>query len=281
MKVPASRSRCPRRLLSAGWMLAVFMAVGFLTVSMPASAASSVVKAAAQAGWRAFLRHPSSLPDEQISRMAGRALRPGGISEVGEELGRLKLPDAALEDAYLRMIVHQNRLSRKEAEGIYEALRGTDGFRTTLRKVAGANDAMSTGHLNELRIARSGIDNGLKVRGIGVRFDDQLKKAATDIDVLMEYRGRTLAVEAKDYQHDTRIPLDSFRADMDSLVQYGKLRPEEKVLPVFTITNKPGDKATLKLLEAAARQRGIALSFGSPDKQTYEMKTLVDIDASP
>jgi len=135
---------------------------------------------------------------------------------------------------------------------------------------------MSTGHLNELRIGRSGADNGFKVRGIGVRFDDKLKKAPTDIDVLMEYRGRTLAVEAKDYQPDTRIPLDSFRADMNSLVQYRKLHPEENVFPVFTVTNRPRDEATLKLLGAAARHRGVELIYGNPDEQAYLMKVLVD-----
>lgn len=262
-------------------MITTLVAALAAPISVPAYSASVVVKAASRAGSRVFFKDAASLSEEQVTSMAARALRPGGITEVGEELGRLKLPDAVLEDAYLRMILHQGRLSQQEAEGIYEALRGTEGFRTTLRKVAGASDAMSTGHLNELRIARSGVDNGFKVRGIGVRFDDELKKAPTDIDVLMQYRGRTLAIEAKDYQANTRLPLDSFRADMDSLVQYKKLHPEENVLPVFTITNRPRDEATVKLLQAAARQRSVALSFGSPDKQAFEMKVLVDIEVVP
>ena len=78
----------------------------------------------------------------------------------------------------------------------------------------------TSGHLNELRIADTAAQHGFKVKGIGVRFIDQIKAAPTDIDVLLERSGKSIAIEAKDYSATTQIPLDAFRADMSTLAQF-------------------------------------------------------------
>ena len=259
--------------------ISVLLAAIALATSLPAGAVVGVERAVVKVAWRALIRHPSVLPDEEIFVLANRAKQAGGTKLIGQELARRNLPAQVLDDAYMRIVVCQARIDRKEAERLIFLLRGTPGLRSTLSKIAGANGAKTAGHLNELRIAGAGAREGFAVRGIGVQFNDQLKRAPTDIDLLMGLRGRTLAVEAKDYLPDTPIPLDVFRADMDSLAQYRKLYPGERVIPVFTVTNRPKDTAVVRLLEQAAEQRGVELVFGDPGEQVYLMRMLVDVYA--
>ena len=259
-----------------GCFAAVLAAIT-LAMSLPTYAAIGVVEAVVKVAWRTFIKHPSVLADDEILVLASRARQAGGTAIIGRELGRRRLPAIVLDDAYMRIVVSQERLGRSEAESLMLSLRETPGLRSTLSKIAGANGAKTAGHLNELRIAGAGAANGFAVRGIGVPFNDKLKRAPTDIDLLMGLRGRTLAVEAKDYRPDTPIPLDVFRADMDSLVQYRKVYPADRVIPVFTVTNKPNDAAVARLLEQAAQQRGVELVYGNPEEQVYLMRVLVDV----
>ncbi len=257
-------------------LAAVLATIAFAT-PLPVDAAVGFARTAAMVAWRALIKHPSTLPDDEILVLASRARQAGGTAIIGRELGRRRLPAIVLDDAYMRIVVSQERLGRSEAESLMLSLRETPGLRSTLSKIAGANGAKTAGHLNELRIAGAGAANGFAVRGIGVPFNDKLKRAPTDIDLLMGLRGRTLAVEAKDYLPDTPIPLDVFRADMDSLVQYRKFYPVDRVIPVFTVTNKPNDAAVARLLEQAAQQRGVELVYGNPEEQVYLMRVLVDV----
>lgn len=49
----------------------------------------------------------------QLSKLSDEAQ---GTVKVGKYLGSKNLPNHVLEDAYLRMAVHQNKISRYEAE---------------------------------------------------------------------------------------------------------------------------------------------------------------------
>lgn len=224
-----------------------------------------------------FIKHHKALPDDEIVRLSNIAKQAGGTKIVGKELGKLKLPNDALEDAYMRIAVHQTTLSRQEAEGVFSRLRGTPGLRSTLSKIIGASGVKTSGHLNELRIADNASQHGFKVRGIGVRFDDGIKQGETDIDVLLETGKRKIAIEAKDYLPTTPIPLDKFRADLLSLAQYSKQQSPQKVITVFSITNKPNDALSLKILEKEASRHGAELIFGSPEQQVIQIKQLQDI----
>lgn len=150
-----------------------------------------------------------TLPDDEIIRFAKLASEGKGTKKVGQALGRLNMPNDVLEDVYLRIAIYQNRIARKEAEVMFVRLNGTQGFRITLSKVIGNSSEKTVGHLNELRIANSASINGFKVLGIGRKFDDGIKKAATDIDVLLKKGTKTFVVEAKDYKSTTRIPMDN------------------------------------------------------------------------
>lgn len=221
-----------------------------------------------------FMKHQKALPDEEIIRLSSIAKQPGGTKIVGAELGRLNLPNEALEDTYMRIAVQRSSLSRQEAEGIFSRLRGTPGLRTTLSKIVGASDIKTAGHLNELRIADNASQHGFTVKGIGVRFNDGIKKGETDIDVLLEMGKRKIAIEAKDYLPNTQIPLDKFRADLISLEQFAKQQSPEKVIKVFSMTNRPNDALASKILEKEAEKRGVELIFGSPEQQIIQIKQL-------
>lgn len=146
-----------------------------------------------------------------------------------------------------------------------------------MSKSMGASPVKTAGHLNEIRIADSAAQNNMKVKEIGAPFYDGMKKAPTDIDVLLEYRGREIAIEAKEYLPTTPIPLDSFRADIASLAQYRRAHPNANVLPVFWITNQPNDVAAWKLLEAAAEQYKVELIVGSSSAAIHQIPLLLSM----
>ena len=221
--------------------------------------------------------HAAALPEGEILTLAQKAAKVGGTKEVGKILGAMRLPEEVLEDTYLRVAIAQSKLSRFEAESIYTRLAGTPGLRSTLSKIVGNSDVKAAGHLNELRIADTAATNGLRVKGIGVAFNDGKKAAPTDIDVLLDKGGREIAIEAKDYAPSTRLPLDGFRADLDSLVEYRSANPSKNVLPVFSLTSKPDDLASLQLLEKEAQRRGVQLIIGSPEEQIIQIVQLLRI----
>jgi len=216
-----------------------------------------------------------ALPEKKIAELTEMIQKSGDIKKVGKLLGEMKLPDEILEDTYMRIILKQRKISRKEAEELFQNLKGVSGLRTTLRKVAGVSSAKTLGHLNEIRIANSASKNGFHVVSIGKVFKDGSKRV-TDIDIVMNKNGRTFAIEAKDYASNTTIPLDKFRADMDTLVSYKKAEGKG-IIPVFSITNLPSNPATRKSLEKEAKKRGIELIYGNPEEQIHLLNQLSKI----
>ncbi len=216
------------------------------------------------------------LLEDEIIRLSRLSDEIQGTKKVGKELGKLNLPDDALEDAFIRIAIHQKKLTRETSERMFSSLSGVPGFRPALRKIIGNSDVGTAGHLNELKIADAASVNGFKVLGIGEKFSDGLKKAPTDIDVLLKKGGKLFAIEAKSYASTTKIPMDKFRGDLDTLVAYKKMNANN-VIPVFTITNKPNDPRYLKILQHESNKRGVQLVFGKPQEQIEQIKMLGSI----
>ncbi|MBB1125621.1 hypothetical protein [Thiospirillum jenense] len=219
----------------------------------------------------AITENTQALSDNDIVRLSKLSDEVKGTQKVGKELGELNLPNDVLEDAFLRIAIYQEKLDRQTAEGMFARLTGVPGFRATLRKIIGNNRAVTIGHLNELRIAESAVTNGFKVLGIGEKFNDGLKKGATDIDLLLNKKDRLFAIEAKNYASTTKIRLDRFRADLDTLVAYKNANSNHVVL-FCTITNKPDNLSYLQALQSETDKRGIQLIFGLPQAQIEQIK---------
>ena len=214
---------------------------------------------------------------KDISKFAKILEETKGTKKLGKLLGKMNLKNEVLEDTFMRLAIYRNKVTRKEAEEMFIHLSGTKGFRTTLRKVVGNSTQKTSGHLNELKIANSASKNGFKVRSVGEVFVDGIKKSPTDLDIVLTKRGKTFAIEAKDYASTTHIPLDKFRGDMDTLVSYARKNPSERVIPIFSMTNKPHNTLKLRQLVIAAEKRGVQLIFGTAQQQVEQIKLLGEI----
>ncbi len=221
-------------------------------------------------------KNPSALPDKEIVRFSRLAGEPRGTAKLGEELGRMNLSRDVLEDVFLRIAIHQEKLPRAEAQRMFHNLTGVPGFSTTMRKVVGNSEVGTAGHLFELRLANEAVERGFKVRAIGEKFVDGLKRGPTDIDLVLQRGQRVVAIEAKHYGPQTRIPLDQYRADLDTLVAY---RDAERgnVMTVFTFVSKPVDEAYLRMLKHEANRRGVELVFGDSSSSITQIRQLVDM----
>ena len=117
------RPHALRKRLWASVRRAVFAAlVGvFASALIPASAAIPVKPIISVIA--AITKDTRALADEEIVRLARLAREINGTKTVGKVLGEQKLPPEVLEDAYLRIALQQQRLPRREAEGMFERLR--------------------------------------------------------------------------------------------------------------------------------------------------------------
>ena len=270
---------CMRNLRCFVLLLSLCPAVAFLMLLL-------VPPPQANAFWGSlFKRSPSiieklskgskALPDDEIIKLSKLSDEANGTVKVGKRLGELNLPNDVLEDTFMRIAIYQGKVTRAEAEGMFARLGDMPGFRSTLRKIIGNNAAVTNGHLNELRIADSASMSGFKVLGIGEKFTDGLKKAPTDIDVVLERGGKRFAIEAKNYAPTKEIPTDQYRADLDTLVEYKKINSQQ-VIPIFAMTNEPSGHY-LKTLKGEANKRGVELIFGKPQALVEQMKVLAEI----
>ncbi len=216
-----------------------------------------------------------ALPEAKIVELARIAEKTGGTDDVRKVLGRMNLSNEVLEDTFARILVVQGRVPSHEAEGWMRRLSGVPGFRSAMSKSMGASPAKTAGHFNEIRIADNAAQINFEVKGIGIPFNDPYKKGVTDIDIILQKNGHQVAIEAKDYLSSTPIPLDSFRGDMLTLAEFRKANPNSNVVPVFWITNKPGDPQVWKLLEAAAEHHKVELIIGSPSEAIHQIPLLL------
>ena len=220
-------------------------------------------------------KNSKALPDGEIIRLSKLSDETKGAAKIGKKLDDLGLPNEVLEDTYMRIAIHQKKVTRKEAEGMFSRLSDTPGFQSTLRKVIGNNPKGTTGHLNELRIADTATTHRFKVLHIGEVFKDGIK-AHTDIDIVLKKGNKYFAIEAKSNVPTTYIPIDKYRADLDTLVIYKNKHPNT-IIPIFTITDKPSDPLYLQKLIHEADIRNVQLIFGSPQEQVVKIKLLDEI----
>lgn len=239
-------------------------------VSALVGASGKVVPAIAR-----IAANPRALTDDEIVRLSKLAGEVRGTARLGDELGKLNLPGDVLEDIFLRIAVHQGRLPRVEAERLFRNLTGVPGFSTTLRKTIGHSEVGTAGHLYELRLASEAVERGFEVRAIGQKFVDGFKRGPSDIDVILERRGRVVAIEAKHYGSRTRMPLDMYRADLDTLVAFRESE-RRNVLAVFSIANKPENQAYLRMLKHEAARRDVELLFGDAGSSITQIRQLLD-----
>lgn len=199
------------------------------------------------------------VPDHMIAKLASMT-----VKEAGKVLGKMHLSMEALEDVYLRILIKQNKISLRQAEGLVKNLGGVDGFSSTLRKISSSNAAQATGHLFELRIAEAAKKKGYSIVAIGKKFADPAKGGLTDADLIIRKNGKQYFVEAKSYGDVSWSSLPNFRADMDSLQEASKaFGSGEKI---FIISNKPSNAEVCRALEEAARSRNVKLLFGAPER---------------
>lgn len=218
-------------------------------------------------------KNPKAVSEQDIARLSKLSTEVKGTKKVGKELGKLNLSNSLLEDTYLRVAIHKGIITREKAIEMYSYLGGTPGFRATVRKITGNSAAVTKGHLNELDIALAAKKSGFKVNEIGYKFKDGLKNSLTDMDVIISKGNKTFVIEAKEYSSTSRIPLDKFRADLDSLVAYKKSQ-KDNVTPIFSITNKNINERYNRTLQREAKKRGVELIYGNPHEQIHKINML-------
>ncbi|MCY4317730.1 MAG: hypothetical protein OXE76_00820 [Alphaproteobacteria bacterium] len=223
-----------------------------------------------------FFHHSLRLSDEIVEYLSKIALEPEGARKIGKYIAQKKLTNEGIEDAFIRIAVRNNVISQDEAMGMFSNLSGVKGFSSTLRKIIGNKHNKAQGHLNELRIAHSASQRGFSVMKIGEKFRDGIKKGVTDIDVVLEKNNTVFALEAKDYAAKTQLPMDQFRADIDTLRQYKKEISKEKFISVLSLTNKPDNLEDLKRLQSAAGS-DVRIIIGSPDEQAEILSFLARV----
>lgn len=258
-----------KKLFLATWLALILC---FLTHAQTGAIAKQVPRAIS-----VLIKHPQVLPEAEIARLAELGSKAGGTKDIGRYLGALKLPGPVLEDTYLRIAIQQGTITRAEAEGMMARLHDVPGFRSTLSKIVGASDIKTKGHLHELKLSDYAAEYGFKVEGIGVSFQDVHKAGLTDIDVILKRNGKTIAIEAKDYSSTTLLPMDSFRADMVTLIEFENVNFSSRVIKVFSMTNRPLDANTASLLSKEAERRGINLIYGSAEEQVKQIRQLAKL----
>ena len=214
----------------------------------------------------------------KVAEELGVLGKNSGSSAVANELFKLaknvppELKEKFFESSYLKILVAQNRLPASMEDEILKNLSGVPGFKSTLSKMVGkpgVNDAKAVGHGFEILAANEFKKKGYNILSIGERFNDGIKSAPTDIDLIIS-KGRTKYVfELKnynpyDYNNNTLI---QFRSKMESLEAYAKAN--DNVKPFFVISNKPADKKNVALLEAYAKYHNVKILYA--DSETLPM----------
>ena len=232
--------------------------------------AIEVVKIATRSGKiaKGLGRIAGALKDDEIIDLAAKSQKVGGLEEVGQILGKRNLGDSVLEDTFLRMAVKNRRLDEDAAKKAFTELSGTPGLRTLARKINSVNGLQAKGHIQELMVGLRAKERGLDVVEFGKRFDDGIKNAATDIDLVLRSRGKSLAVESKAWSSD--VPMDMIRKDADSLSVFCRVSKDTK--PVFCFETSPS-----LIVRKELTRRAIDLVEGTPDEIAAQLEWLIKL----
>ena len=227
---------------------------------------AKVVKAKVAA--RALGKVAEALPEAEIVELSVKCKKVGGLEEVGAILGKKALSNEALEDAFLRIAVKNERLEERVAQDAFRRLSGKPGLRTLIRKVNSVNDVQAKGHIHELMIGLKAEERGLNVVEFGKRFDDGIKAGTTDIDLVLKGKTRSLAIEAKDWVSD--LPMDRLRADAESLLKY--CEQSSNHMPVFCFRNPPSPRVVEEL-----GRKGVESVYGTPSEIAVQLQKLASL----
>ena len=199
----------------------------------------------------------NALPESEIKELSGLLKSTEGLKKVGQILGKGNYTDDVLENAYIRIAIDNNVISKEYGEQIFRKFSGKDGFRTLVRKINTANSSVVKGHLAELQIANEASEKGFKLVSFGMKYSDDLKKADTDMDILLEKGGKLFAVESKAYSRD--VPMDIVRADAESLLNFSS--SVKDCNPIFAFSKIPAKTAQKYL-----KSRKINVASGTPEE---------------
>lgn len=214
-----------------------------------------------------------AIPEEEVVKLTRQIAESGDLTKVATQLEKSGLSKTVLEDTYLRVAVNQSKLEKSEAEQMFHNLSGVDGFKETLRKVAGVNSNQVKGHLQELRIANSAKTHGLEVVSIGQKFDDGIKKQLTDMDVILKKDKSTFLIQSKNYESASSFNTVKLQGDADSLLQYKQASCRD-CTPVFFFTTEPPSNVRMLLTKT---KPDVQIVVGDAESQVIQLKMLAEI----
>ena len=225
------------------------------------------------------LRYIPRVTDEVFDKLLDLSKSTGGTKKIGKLLDETlssqvlelspPIREELLAGTFLHLAVRKGVLPSEEAVGMFFRLRGVKGFRETLRKIVGVSDSVMKGHLYELRLANASSIHGFRVKHINEPYHDGLKRGPSDIDLVLERGDALVTIEAKSYTP----PLDKLRADMDTLKAYVESAAPQRVIPVLAMP-RPKNENTRRLVDEAAKRRGVEVILGSTDDQVLRLKHL-------
>lgn len=247
-----------------------FMKLGPKISSIILTVISTVIITAESQAFMGAIKSAGELSLEAIKSLAIVG-KTKGSSAIAKELAELasKVPTAQrakfFESAYAKILVQQNRISIKQADEWVKNLASVPGFRNTLSKMAGKSDDKYIGHFFELSTANQLAKNNYKIVAIGEKYNDTIKMAATDIDIVARKGGKTFAFELKNYD-PKKIgfkEVNEFEKDMKSLKVYSS--EHANTSPIFLSRNVPSDPTIANVLKAYGKANNVKVLFGEPD----------------
>lgn len=253
------------------FLLFLYLLSTIVAYAIPASTVMQVGKLVNNANRvqkvsRSLFNVAGALSKSRICELAEIAKSPNGLKRVGEILGKEKLSTEVLENAYLRIAVQNRVITEDIAENTFKNLSGVDGFRALARKINIANDATSKGHLYEMLIGNAAAKRGFKVVSFGLKYDDELKMAETDMDILLSKGNKLFAIESKNYSG--LVPMDMVRADTASLLSFSKgMSKTKEVISIFSFSTRPS-KSAIDFLKS----RNVYSIVGTPEDIALKME---------
>ena len=202
------------------------------------------------------------LSESEIDRLAQLAKLPG---QLGPEVGKLRLTEFERIDTFLRIAVKNNVLNSSQ-EAAVRKMSDVDGLASLLSKINSSNVSQVKGHLKELDIGIACQERGGKVIAFGKKFNDGVKKADTDLDILLQMNGKKYAIESKAYQME--VGTDMIRADSHSLKHFCS-QIDNGAIPMFCFDNMPAD-LTQRVLNA----ENIRFLVGTGEEICIKLATL-------
>jgi hypothetical protein len=223
-------------------------------------------------------RHADALDNIEIRRLADELGQPDGWAKVRGALDARRLSGASRADALTRLAVARGVMTRDEGVDMYRRLVSVPGYEGTVGRLLWNNDAVVRGAAQELRLASNLSARGVKVLKLEDKFDDGLKAAPTDIDVVVRKGDTDFPVEVKHYEDISRTQLQEvFVPDLASLKAYSQQPGLQRLqCPVMAITSRPSDPQIETELRSAGAAAGVRVVYGTAEVLAEKISFLGD-----